>query len=106
MLPVKFKAASLPLGLGDLKDSYLYKGLVAQMVKRLPAIRETQVQSLGWEDLLEKATHSSILAGKSHRQWSLVCYSPWGRKEWDTTERLHFTSTFIFLQNDFRGITR
>ena len=34
------------------------------MVKRLPAIRETQVQSLGWEDLLEKemATHSSIPA--------------------------------------------
>ena len=34
------------------------------MVKRLPAIRETQVQSLGWEDPLEKevATHSSILA--------------------------------------------
>ena len=67
MLPVKFKAASLPLGLGDLKDSYLYKGLVAQMVKRLPAIRETQVQSLGWEDLLEKAmaTHSSIPAWRS-----------------------------------------
>ena len=38
--------------------------LVAQMVKRLPAMRETWVQSLGWEDLLEKgmATHSSILA--------------------------------------------
>ena len=35
---------------------------MAQMVKRLPAIRETQVRSLGWEDLLEKemATHSSI----------------------------------------------
>ena len=34
------------------------------MVKRLPAIRETQVQSLGWEDLLEKemATNSSIPA--------------------------------------------
>ena len=34
------------------------------MVKRLPTIRETQVQSLGWEDLLEKemATHSNILA--------------------------------------------
>ena len=34
------------------------------MVKRLPAIRETQVRSLGWEDLLEKemATHSSIPA--------------------------------------------
>ena len=38
--------------------------LVPQMVKRLPAIRETQVRSLGWEDLLEKemATHSSIPA--------------------------------------------
>ena len=40
--------------------------LVAQMVKRLPAMQETWVQSLGWEDLLEKAmaTHSSILAWK------------------------------------------
>ena len=38
--------------------------LVAQMVKRLPAMQETRLQSLGWEDLLEKemATHSSILA--------------------------------------------
>ena len=40
--------------------------LVAQTVKRLPAVRETQVQFLGWEDLLEKAMaiHSSILAWK------------------------------------------
>ena len=38
--------------------------LVAQMVKNLPAMWETQVPSLGWEDPLEKgmATHSSILA--------------------------------------------
>ena len=38
--------------------------LVAQRVKHLPVMRETQVQSLGWEDPLEKemATHSSILA--------------------------------------------
>ena len=37
---------------------------VAQMVKRLPAMREARVQFLGWEDHLEKeiATHSSILA--------------------------------------------
>ena len=37
--------------------------LVAQMVKNLPAVQETWVQSLGWEDSLEKeiATHSSIL---------------------------------------------
>ena len=32
------------------------------MVKNLPAMQETRVQSLGWEDLLEKATHSSVLA--------------------------------------------
>ena len=40
--------------------------LVAQTVKRLPAMRETRVWSLGWEDPLEKeiATHSSILAWK------------------------------------------
>ena len=40
--------------------------LVAQMVKRLPTIQETPVQSLGQEDLLEKemATHFSILAWK------------------------------------------
>ena len=38
--------------------------LVAQMIKNLPAMQEPQVQSLGWEDLLEggMATHSSILA--------------------------------------------
>ena len=43
--------------------------LLAQMVKKLPAIRETWVQSLGWEDLLEKemATHYSILA------WRILC---------------------------------
>ena len=37
---------------------------MAQVVKNLPAMRETQVQSMGWEDPLEKgmATHSSILA--------------------------------------------
>ena len=43
---------------------------------------------LGWEDPLEKemATHSSTLPGKSHGQRILVRYSPWGRKELDTTE--------------------
>ena len=42
----------------------LWASLVAQRLKRLPARREIRVQSLGWEDPLEKemATHSSILA--------------------------------------------
>ena len=37
--------------------------LIAQLVKSLPAMQETTVQFLGWEDLLEKgsATHSSLL---------------------------------------------
>ena len=58
------------------------------MVKNLPAMQETQVQSLGCEDPLEKemATHSSILAGKSHGQRSLEGYSPWNCKESDRTE--------------------
>ena len=55
---------------------------------------ETQVRSLGWEDPLEKemATHSSTLAWKipwTEEPGRLL--SPWGLKESDTSERLHFT---------------
>ena len=67
---------------------------VAQTVKRLPTMQETWLRSLGREDPLEKemATHSSnSCLEKSHGQRSLVGYSPWGGKESDTTERLHFT---------------
>ena len=60
-------------------SSYLsLSSLVAHLVKNLPAMWETWVRSLGWEDTLEKgkATHSSILA------WIILgLYSPWGRKE-------------------------
>ena len=67
--------------------------LVAQTVKRLPAMRETQVQFLGREDPLEKemAIHSRTLAWKSHGRRSLIGYSLWGLKESDMTERLHFS---------------
>ena len=43
---------------------FYWASLVAQLVNKLPAMRETWVQSLGWEDSLEEgtATHSSILA--------------------------------------------
>ena len=66
--------------------------LVAQTVKHLPAMQDTWVQSLGWEDPLEEemATHPSTLAWKIPWRRSVVGYSPWGRKELDTTERLHF----------------
>ena len=62
---------------------YSWASLVVQLVKNLPAIWETWVPPLGWEDPLEKgeATHSSILA------WKIPgLYSPWGRKASDMTE--------------------
>jgi len=77
--------------------------LVAQMVKNLPAMQETQVWSLVWEDHLEKgiATHSSILAWRI--PWTEEpgrLHSSWGCKEVDTTERLtlplSFTSSLRF----------
>ena len=74
---------------------YSWTSLVPHMVKNSPVVRETWVQSLGWEGLLEKemTTHSSILA------WRI----PWteepgslqfmGHKKLDTTEQLtqHFS---------------
>ena len=69
-----------------------WASLVAQRVKRMPGMQETQVQSLGREDPLEKAmaSHYSTLA----------CRIPWreepgrlqsmGRKKSDMTEQLHF----------------
>ena len=54
---------------------------MAQLVKNPPAMRETQVQSLGWEDLLEKgmATQSSVLT------WRIPQTIPWSHKKSDTT---------------------
>ena len=69
-------------------------------------MRETQVRSLGWEDPLEKemAIHSSTIAWKIPCiERSLVGYSLWGRKESNTTERLHFTSLrCYFSKKDWR----
>ena len=76
---------------------------VAQTVKNLPAMPETQVRSLGWEEPLEKemAIHSSILAWRI--PWTEEPgvlprgkLSPWGLKESDTTERLN---TFTFAND-------
>jgi hypothetical protein len=62
------------------------------MVKRLPAMRETRVQSLGREDPLEKkmATHSSTLAWKIPWMEELGGLQSVGHKELDMTERIHF----------------
>ena len=69
-------------------DSLPYASLVTQTVKCLPAMRETWVRSLGWEDPLEKemATHSSPLAWKIPWTEEPGRLQPWGHKELDTTE--------------------
>ena len=67
-----------------------WTSLVAQLVKNLPAMQETPVRFLGQEDPLQEgvATHSSILAWRTHEQRSLAGPSPWGHRELDMTERL------------------
>ena len=62
--------------------------MVAQVVKNLPAMQETWVWSLGWEDPLEKgwSTTPVFFPKESHEQRSLAGYSPWARKELDTTK--------------------
>ena len=72
---------------------HIWRILVAQSVNNLPAVQETQVRSLSWEDPLEKemATHSSILAWKISWTEELVGCSPWGRKELGMTKRLTLT---------------
>ena len=61
---------------------------MAQLVKNPPAMRETWVQSLDWEDPLEKERLATpvFCPGESHGQKSLVGYSPQGHKESDMTE--------------------
>ena len=65
---------------------------MAQTVKRLSTMRETQVQSLGWEDPLEKetATHSSTLA------WKIPWMEELGRLQCVGSERVGHDSNFMF----------
>ena len=67
--------------------------LVAQMVKSLPAVQETGIQSLGQEDPWRREWLPTpvFLPGESHGQGSLVGYSPWRCKESDVTEQLTHT---------------
>ena len=73
------------------------KHLVAQLVKNLPAVQETLIRFLGWEDNLEEgmATHSSILAWRipwteepGGLQLHVGDQTTWGFKESDMTEQL------------------
>ena len=70
------------------KSLYLASTLVAQLVKNLPAMLETWVQSLGWEDTLENgmATHSSNLACRIPWTEESAGLEPTGCKELDITK--------------------
>ena len=76
----------------------LTASLVTQMVKNLPAMQETQVWSLGWEDPLEKgiATHASILA------WRIPLTDDFGGWQSMDSQRIRHhwvTNTFTFIRN-------
>ena len=79
-----------------------WASLLAQTVKNPPAMQEIWVRSLGFKDPLEKgtATHSSISAWRISQR-SLADYSPWGRKESETTEQQHFHFLFFIITKDF-----
>ena len=71
---------------------------MAQLVKNLPAMWETLVQSLGWKDPLEKgkATPPVFWPEEFHG-----LYCPWGGKEWDRTERFSLSLELIQKQRHF-----
>ena len=83
------------------KNTYMcMASLVTQMVKTLPAMQETWVQTPGREDALEKENSNplqySCLANPMDSGAWWATYSPWGRKELDMTEN---TYTHIYVYN-------
>ena len=92
---------------------YIEPSLVAQLVKNLPSMRETWVQSQGWEDPLEKgkATHSSILAWRIPwttglkrvgHDWATFTFTKWIETEssicnFEFKVTIWLCSTFFFL---------
>ena len=84
---------------------------MAQMVKRLPTMWETQVQFLGWEDVLEKemATHSSVLAWKFpwtvEPGYGLQTTDHGVTKSWTQLSDFTFTFQYSCLENSMdRGV--
>ena len=69
------------------------------MVKKLPVMQETQVQSLDWQIpwRREWLPNPGFLPGESYGQRSLVGYNPWDHKESDMTEQLTLSLSFLKL---------
>ena len=74
--------------------------LVAQLVKNPPAMRETGVRSLAWEDPLEISWRRERLLSPVFwpREFHGL-YSSWGHKEWDMTEQIHYMSNYRCAQS-------
>ena len=73
---------------------YSWASLVAQLVKNPPAMQETWVWFLGWEDPLEKGKYYPLqYSGLKNSN----DYSPWGHKELDTTEQLSLSLKFKLI---------
>ena len=81
---------------------YSWASLMAQLVKNPPAMQETWVRSLGWEDPLEKGTvaHSSLLTWRI--PWTIYC--PWGHKELDETGQLSLSLQHDIICDDLMRI--
>ena len=94
MLPVPFIYFFFQLHL-----CVYWASLVAQLVKNLLAMQETQVWPLGQEYLLERGMATPVfLPGKFHGQRSQAGYSPWDLKESDMTVWLQWTAHGWYLQ--------
>ena len=90
--PALVRGSGLPHRPAARPHSLLLTSLVVQTVKTLPAVQETWVRSLGWEDPLEEgmATHSSILAWRIPMDRGAWWATVHGAAESDVTEQLHF----------------
>ena len=93
--------------------TFTWAFLVAQTVKNPPAMQETWVWSLGWEDPWRREWLPSPVfwPGEFHGQRSLPGYSQWGRKESDMTEWLSLSTSTTFMDcslpsSSVRGISQ
>ena len=80
--------------------------LEPQLVKNLPAMQETLVQFLGWEDPLERAWQPTpvFLPREFHGQKRLAGYNLWGHKESDMTEQLSIAQQSTCQKNVHLGL--
>ena len=79
---------------------------MAQMVKNLPAMQETMVQSLVGKMTWRRQCPPTLvfLPGEFHEHKSLACYSPWGRKELDTTDRMNWAQNKLIIRGCYEQL--